>query len=106
MFLECDFLSFVKSLPLYVRSNPRFRLKFELLFVNFFQWSMTNNCEIDFLIKFVKFYGGLEVTFSQHDFYEVNPIIYLTYFLYNFYEVERVLFSILCLSTFIKSKEF
>ena len=45
------------------------------------------------------------MTFSQHNFYKVNPIIYLTYFSYNYYEVERVSFSILCLSTFIKSKK-
>ena len=51
-------------------------------------------------------YGDPEVTFSQHDFYKVDPVICLTYFLYNFYEVERVFFSIVCLSTFIKSKVF
>ena len=46
------------------------------------------------------------MTFSQHDFYNVNPIIYAIYFLYNFYVGEQVLFSILCLSTYIKSTEF
>ena len=51
-------------------------------------------------------FGGPEVASSQHDFYKVNSVIYLTYFLYNFYEVERVLFSSLCLSTFIKSTKF
>ena len=72
---------------------------------------------------FANIYGGPEVTFSQHDFYKVNPIIYLTYLSYNFNEVERVLLSIQCLwvsvfykvekvlflrvcpSTFIKSNE-
>ena len=42
------------------------------------------------------------MTFSQHDFSKVDPIIYLTYFLYNFNEVERVLLSIQCLSDFYK----
>ena len=40
---------------LYVRSDPWFRSKFELLCVNFFQWSMMNNCGIGFLVKSVKF---------------------------------------------------
>ena len=45
------------------------------------------------------------VTFSQHHFYEVNQVRYLTYFSY-FYKVEEVLFSKFCCSTFIKLNEF
>ena len=39
-----------------------------------------------------------EVTFSQHDFYKVNPF-YTTFMKWN-------KFCFQCLSTFIKSKEF